>query len=169
FDLEIAKGQCTICLLKDCKETWFDTTSRVGQGSVLSPLLFMPYLDLGIREVAADQPHTNALAYVNDIVQLNGNEEDLQHLTKWHTCFKQYGLKINLKKTEVMVLHRIKQVTNIRLDDTVINQVDIFTYLGSVLSSTDLIDTRINTRKRKYSQNVGFMYRLWRIRMCQRK
>ena len=36
---------------------WFDTITGVRQGSILSPLLFIMYMDLVIREVATTQEH----------------------------------------------------------------------------------------------------------------
>ena len=140
---------------------WFETTTGVRQGSKLSPLLFIMYFDCVIKEVAGEQPSTGALAYADDIAQLDKSEGDLQqHLEMWHSCFNKYGLKLNLDKTEVIVLNRSKINTNIRLVNSRIRQVMSFKYLGSMVSENGLIDVEINQRIKKYSQNVGFLYRL---------
>ena len=57
------------------EELWFNTTSGVRQRSVLSPFLFIMYLDLVIKEVADGQAATNVLAYADDIAQLATTKE----------------------------------------------------------------------------------------------
>ena len=58
---------------------WFETTTWVRQGSIQSPLLFIMYIELLIREVAENQPLTNVLANADDVEQLDNSEEGLQN------------------------------------------------------------------------------------------
>lgn len=63
---------------------WFETATAVRQGSILSTLLFIMYLNLAIKEILEHQLVTNVLAYANYLAQLDQSEEDLQnHLTSW--------------------------------------------------------------------------------------
>jgi trimethylamine:corrinoid methyltransferase-like protein len=59
------------------EEHWFETTNRVRQGSVLSPLTFILYMDKVIKKVAEEQQATNILAYSDDIAQIAQSEEEL--------------------------------------------------------------------------------------------
>lgn len=151
-------------------EVWFETTTGVRQGSILSPLLFILYLDQVIHEVAKEQPVMNVLAYADDIAQLDSSEQDLQeHLNKWHECFTKYGLKLNIQKTEVVVLARSRINTNTSLNNQTIKQVSTFKYLGSTISEDGLIDHEIIARIKKFSQNVGFLYRLLKDKNVPKK
>jgi exonuclease III len=151
-------------------ETWFETNAGVRQGSVLSPLLFIMYLDLVIKEVAVDQRTTDILAYADDIAQLADTEEMLQRrLLIWDKTFEKYGLKLNYKKTELVVLCRSNVQVSITLKNQVIKQTSTFQYLGSTISENGLIDIEINKRITKYSQNVGLMYRLLKDKNVPKK
>jgi hypothetical protein len=114
------------------------------------------YLDLVIKEVTENQSLTNVLAYADDIAQLAKSEEDLQdRLTSWYKCFKKHGLKLNLDKTEIVMLSRSKITTNISLEEKRIKQVSTFKYLGSILSENGLIDLEINERIKKIFTKLG--------------
>jgi len=82
--------------------------------------LFILYLDLVISEVAEGQSTLNILAYANDIAQTALTEEELQH-GKWHTTFSKYGLRLNIKKTEVLVLGCPGKQVSIQLGDQTLN------------------------------------------------
>jgi len=151
-------------------ELWFDTTSGVRQGSVLSPLLFIMYLDLVIKEVARGQPTTDILAYADDIAQLATKHEELQKLmTLWDKTLTNYGLKLNKNKTEILVLSRTNLTANIQLSDITLKQVRIFKYLGSTISENGLIDIEINHRINLLSQNVKMLYRLLKDKSVPKK
>ena len=47
------------------------------------------------------------LAYADDIAQKATSNEKLQErITRWNESFNRYNLKLNLKKTEVLVVSR---------------------------------------------------------------
>ena len=151
-------------------ELWFTTNSGVRQGSVLLPLLFIMYLDLVIKEVAVNQKTTNILAYADDIAQLAETEDQLQrYMLLWDSSFNRHGLKLNYKKTEVIVLSRRSTIVNIVLQDQTLNQVSSFKYLGSIIPENGLIDIEINKRISHMSQNVGFLYRLLKDKNVPKK
>ena len=142
-------------------ELWFETTAGVRQGSVLSPLLFILYLDLVIKEVAKEQRTTNILAYADDIAQLATTEDELQnYMTLWDNTLSKYGLKMNRKKTEILVINRGHLDVTITIGGSRLNQVKTFKYLGSTISEDGLIDVEINNRIKIMAQNIGLLYRL---------
>jgi hypothetical protein len=77
---------------------------------------------------------------------------------------KKFGLQINIKKTEVLFQpgsnHR--EEVNIIVDGTALNQIDHFTYLGSIISRDGRIDSELTKRMAKASSAFGRLRtRLW--------
>ena len=74
----------------------------VHQGSVLSPLLFAIAVDVILEN--AREGLMNKILYANDLVLISESMENLKEkLLKWKEAFESKGLKVNLKKTKVMV------------------------------------------------------------------
>ena len=90
-------------------------------------------------------------------------------MTTWNTAFTKFQLKLNIMKTEVMVINRMPSQVTITLPYIEIKQVDIFKYLGCNVNTNGTIGEEINRRIAKYSQNVGMMYRLLKVRNVPRK
>ena len=81
---------------------WFTTESDVRQGSILSPILFVMYMDLVIKSrqwlcTCICRRHC-----------ANGNLywKLQERMTRWNESFNRYNLKLNLKKTEVLVVYK---------------------------------------------------------------
>ena len=90
-------------------------------------------------------------------------------MTTWNESFNRYNLKLNLKKTEVLVVSRIEKEAVVTLDEYQLNQVTKFKYLGCITGSKGQIDEEINGRVSKMSQNVGMMYRILKDRHVPKK
>ena len=153
---------------------WFDTKSGVRQGSILSPLHFILYMDLVIKGVHGinDNDEQFILAHADDIAQTATTKEELEKcMTTWNTASTKYQLKLNLMKTEVMVINRTPSQVTITLHDIEIKQVEHFKYIGCNVNTNLTIEEEINRRIAKYSQNVGMimMYRLLKDRNVPRK
>ena len=74
----------------------------VHQGSVLSPLIFAIVVDV-ISENAREGLMNNILC-ADDLVLMSESIENLKEkLLKWKEAFESKGLKVNLKRTKVMV------------------------------------------------------------------
>ena len=72
------------------------------------------------------------------------------------TAFTKYHLKLNLMKTEVIVINRAPSQVRITIYDVEIKQVD--------LNANGTIEEGINRRIAMYSQHVGIMCRLLQYR-----
>lgn len=150
-------------------EEQFKVTTGVWQGSVLSPLLFITYLDHVMKEVHQPE-HGRCFAYADDIAQAASSKEDLQNIMKqWITAFTHYRLKLSLSKTEYMVVSRYPEESDLELDDGSLGYTDSFTYLGSKIESKNTLESEINNRMAKFSKNISFLYPLLRERNIPRE
>ena len=81
--------------------------------------------------------HYNNLRYADDTALLTGNEKELTELTsKINEVGKQFGMKINIKKTKAMVCQQETKNSpkiNIAIDGQQIEQVTSYMYLGSLI------------------------------------
>ena len=72
------------------------------QGSVLSPLLFSLAVDVFLEN--AIEGLMNEILYADDLVLMSASIEILKEkVLKWKRAFESKGLKVNYKKTKVMV------------------------------------------------------------------
>ena len=77
----------------------------------------------------------NNLRYADDTALLAGNEKELSDLTsKINEVGKQFGMKINIRKTKTMVVSKKPNSPkiNIAVDGQHIEQVTSYVYLGSL-------------------------------------
>ena len=80
----------------------FKVKVGVHQGSVLSPLLFAIVVDV-ITENAR-RGVVNKLLYADDHVIMSEDMDDLkERFLKWKDALESKGLKVNTRKTKVMV------------------------------------------------------------------
>ena len=89
------------------------------------------------------------LQYADDNAIVALSEEDLQcTLTAFAKAYKQLGLAINIKKTQILHQPPPNSSTppNISIDNTRLENVDHFPYLGSLLSSKATIDEEVHHR-----------------------
>ena len=85
----------------------------VRKGCVASPTLFNLYTEtffrhiINMKGVNMGGTNYNNLRYADDTALLAGNEKELSDLTrKINEVGKQFGMKINIKKTKAMVVSK---------------------------------------------------------------
>ncbi|VDI76918.1 Hypothetical predicted protein [Mytilus galloprovincialis] len=94
------------------------------------------------------------LEFAGDICALSHRFQDAQHQTKsLETVAKQTGLSINAQKTKSMRLNTNQQDC-LKIDDSTVVDVQQFTYLGSIVSTSGGTDEDISTRKKKTQQEL---------------
>ena len=167
--------QCCVAV-EDDQSSFFSVTCGVKQGCVLAPTLFALYFAVVVREVLNSSPegvriryrtdgklfnlnrlkattkvsyaHIQDIMYADDLCFVAESPEVLQQLvTNLHKQCCTFGLKISIKKTEVMSSdNHGRQELTIMLGEDVLKQVDKFRYLGSIITSKCDLDAEINSR-----------------------
>ena len=86
------------------------------------------------------------LLFADNAALSSHSEEGLQHLVDKlsHTC-KEFGLTISLRKTNILA-QGAESPPVITIDNTELEVVDTFTYLGSTVSSSTSLDAEISCR-----------------------
>ena len=144
----------------------FSIESGVRQGDVLSPLLFIIFMDKCIRDVKIGENGEETLLYADDVVVMANSKTNIQDVANgWWHAMNENGMKINTQKgkTEVLVISRNSRHTcDVLTGQDKANQVANYTYLGVNVGETNVQELEINNRIAKYNSNVGLMYPLFR-------
>ena len=147
----------------------FRVRRGVRQGCVLSPNLFNILAERVMREALEEyeggvhiggRRMTN-LRYADDIVLLTSSEEELQTMVeRLDRSGRKYGLQINREKTKVMTT--TDTVCQVRINQEHLEQVDTYTYLGSVMAGDGDCGSEIRTRLAKgYAVATG-LQKIWK-------
>jgi hypothetical protein len=150
---------------------WFSVESGVRQGCIISPILFLITIDWIMRRTTADKArgiqwsffsHLEDLDFADDLAILSTTHKQLQEKTDRLTSYaKQTGLNINTTKTQVMNINP-KQVEHITVDGSPLENVDEFTYLGSLISSDNGVKKDIQARLGKARSAFARLRPVWR-------
>ena len=121
----------------------FSMTKGVRQGCIASSYLFVTYTEKAMRDADVDTygikvggiPISN-LRYADDTALLETSVEDIERLaTAIDVTGKDMNLKLNVKKTKLLVAEAEEKEYNITIDGEEVEQVNHFKYLGSVKTS----------------------------------
>ena len=124
------------------------------QGDALSPLLFNFVLEYAIRRVQGNQDGLKLngthqlLAYADDVNILGGSvhtvKENAESLV---VATKEIDLEVNADKTKYMIKSRDQNAGrshSMKIDNSCIERVEEFRYLGATLTSKNSIQEEIN-------------------------
>lgn len=154
------------------KTEFFDIVSGVRQGCILSPLLFLLAVDFVLRKTVdgpgqgipwKERKQLKDLDFADDIALLSENHIDLQELTtSLQNNAEKIGLRISTRKSKVMkVGTTIGQAVTVQVHQEKLDEVEHFTYLGSVLSNSGDIEPEINCRIGKAAAVFQRMNSIW--------
>ena len=103
--MSMYKRARTVVRTKHGDSDKFEVTVGVHQGSVLSPFLFVIVMEALTREARTGLPWE--ILYADDLVLVAESMTELrQKVLRWKKCLETKGLKLNVKKTKVMVSGR---------------------------------------------------------------
>lgn len=128
----------------------------VRQGCPLSPRLFNLYTD----EISRHRTIENAgfrvngkkisnISYADDKVMIAETPQQLQRMVyRLELESEKYGMKINAMKTKIMRIGRDQSTRPLKIlvKGTQLEEVQVYRYLGSLISSDGRDDQEINTR-----------------------
>ena len=140
----------------------FPVTVGLHQGSALSPFLFAVVMDTISSNVRVGVP--DELLYADDIAISANSEEELQDkFRKWQDELESKGLKVNSRKTEVLVSAKGSGNRGEIRDqyNQEIKQVGKFCYLGTVINecggSREEVKSRVNKAWAKWRETSGIV------------
>ena len=161
--------ECSVILGNSISEP-FIVKSGVRQGCIMSPILFLVVIDWIQRQATSDKrrgiqwtmfSHLEDLDFADDLAEISGNKIHLQEKTdRLNKYARQTGLNINTKKTKIMTINAIPEPIAINNDP--LEEVEDFTYLGSVLSKDNGADKDIKTRLSKARAAFGTLQPIWK-------
>ena len=144
----------------------------VPQGSVLGPALFLLFVnDIPLHltnstvDIYADDTTITASAHFSDLCSMTQRlNSDLDAVQRWASCNKMF---INKKKTKSLLVHgkripaKLDEDTPLRLDvkidDSVIEQVSSHKILGVVIDSQMNYESHIDELCKKLSKRIGLL------------
>jgi len=131
----------------------FHLQKGVRQGDPISAKLFTACLEEVFKSlnweqkgISVDGEMLNNLKFADDVILITSNPNELQTmLTELDEKSKEVGLKMNLKKTQVMYNEHVNAV-QITLNQVEIKNVTSYTYLGQLTSATSDKEKEIKRR-----------------------
>ena len=142
---------------------WFKVRTGVKQGSVLSPILFIAYLDCVIKKVKDEVQDLDGdiMAYADDLACWSQDREKLGEVIRgFAEKLKEAGLSINVEKTEVLIVGRGKEREEfvLEVEGEEVKMVERCKYLGGVFTREGGNLHEITSRMEKYGVVVRMLY-----------
>lgn len=164
-------------LSSDGETTIFNITAGVLQGDTLAPFLFIIIVDYVMRSTLEDHNHLGFTLnkttrrnqplpqntftdtdYADDLCLISDSVTDAQSfLTRLENAAAEFGLVVNVEKTEAMMFNTVGTLTTIT-GEPIENKQD-FKYLGAWISSTS---KEFNVRKGCAWSALNKLDKLWK-------
>ena len=151
--------QSEVCVRVNGKRSQpFNVGVGLRQGCVLSPLLFIVYMNWIDKRSRVDECVSigsckiSRLIFADDLVLLASSESGLQHaLSGFEAACASAGMKISTSKTEILHLSRTPDKCALHVSGASLKQVEKFKYLGVVFTSDGRQNEELDVRMGKAS------------------
>jgi len=158
---------------------WFSIQKGVRQGCPVSPVSFNFYSEEVMRQSADELGwigvnisgrRLNNLRFADDIVLIATSPEALQRLLdEVDRISTEFQLEISTKKTKVMAATKENETLNITCHGTVLEQVDKFKYLGSIIDKSATCSTEIRARLGAARSALRSLTTIWKDRTLSKQ
>ena len=159
----------------------FEVNVGLRQGCVMSPWLFNVFMDGVVREVKMRtmerglmlkgqngwEWEVSQLLFADDTALVASTEERLQRLVnEFGVVCEKRKLRVNIGKSKVMVCSRQggRAELNVRLNGEVLEEVETFKYLGSVIGKGTGVSKDVRQRVSDGAAAYGAMKSVWRVK-----
>ena len=149
----------------------FEMLTGIRQGCLLSPLLFLVVLDWVTRQAFRRSARgiqwqltqrLEDLEYADDLALLTHRLQDMRSkMEDLMGAGERTGLRVNSDKTKIMKVMST-QVGGVGIGQGLLEEVDSFQYLGSIISKTGGTDEDIIARISKARQVFVMLKPVWR-------
>ena len=170
--------ECSVILDNSNTSQWFPVKSGVRQGCIISPILFLLCIDWIMKNTTADKPRgiqwtlfsqLEDIDFADDLAILSTTPKQLQEKTDRLTAFSQKtGLSINANKTQVMCINP-PTPAQITAEGKVLENVQDFTYLGSIVSTDNGAYKDIKARLGKARSTYARLKPIWKSKAYSTK
>ena len=150
-----------------------DITTGVRQGCLLSPMLFLLAVDWIMKQATDGRRNgiqwtmftqLDYLDFADDIALLSHNHQQMQDkLEQVEKRAAETGLSINQNKTKVLKSNT-KSQASLMVNTQALEEVESFTYLGSVVDNLGGSDKDVKIRIGKARTAFNMMGSIWKAR-----
>ena len=142
-------------------------TNGIRQGDSLSPMLFNLVMDKIIANLPQELGYKmgrfliHIMCYADDAVLIADSEENLQILmTKFDEMAEKLNMEISLNKSKCLVVSKRNIKCEIRIKNTLLDQVSTFNYLGVEISAKRDLKQEVKNQATKAARISGCLYNL---------
>ena len=162
--LGIDSALVVICKLK------FEVKTRVRQGCLLSPFLFLLAIDWVMKQTTEGARNgiqwtlwsqLDDLDFADDLALLAHSQQQIQEKTsRLTTASRKIGLEIHPRKTQLMKMNT-PNTDPVILSGERLEEVDSFTYLGSIINIQGGTDADVKSRIGKARTAFVMLRNIW--------
>jgi len=150
---------------------WFHVKKGVQQRCVLSPCVFNIRAEMVVREtldgfqggLQIGGRMIKNLRYADDIILLATSETELQKLVdRLDRASRKYSLLINVDKTKTKVMVSDGIACRVLIQNKLLEHVDTFPYLGSLITEDGECRTEFRTRLNRGQAIGASLQKIWK-------
>ena len=149
----------------------FQVQTGVRQGCLLSPFLFILAIDWTMKEATKGQRHglqwtpwqqLDDLDFADDLALLSQTQAQMQaKTTELDRLSRSVGLRIHKGKSKVLKVGKVSE-NPVSIAGTSLDEVDSFTYLGSIIDKVGGTEADVKARTAKARGAFNQLSKVWK-------